>query len=616
MARRRLFKTFRLRLIVTAVVFSLLVTFLLTVLLSMHYVGTLQKHNEETTLSAFSVAAMQMESLLRDAYMAGVMVRQNTQVMDYLKGIPDTAVAKIEAQRDMLSVIRSTMAKYENINGILFYRKDGSISGASSNWSFFYDVPQSRHDLAALFEPREGLKINWVGAYWHSFFTERKVEQLKEAGQIMICGIQPFVYSYSARSAYQDTVYMLVSVKESALRHCYQHLDVTDGSVLLLNEDGLQISGADVSYTGQRAFFMDSIDPKSAYGSMDIKYGIEYQLIYYRIPSTGWLLTRYIPMNVYMNDVTNLYTSFIGIALIVIAAACILYATWANQFTKPFREIVSTLKTVSEKNQLGHMMIHSEIKEFDLISTQFNLMSNSITQLHRREMETQRAMMMMEIRHLQAQINPHFIYNSIASIRWQATFLGADKVSDMLVELAETLKPIFSEWSILWTLEEEMAYINHYMKLMQLRYGATFSVRTDIPADLMRMNIPRFVLQPLLENCCEHGTGDSGGIEVLLSVRREGQDAILRVQDNGQGILKERLHAIRRTLLNQEPASHQGGRPIGIALRNVHRRIQLFYGEEYGLTIHSAPGEGTSVDVKIRVETEMLPAGQQAGLRA
>jgi sensor histidine kinase YesM len=613
MARRKLFATFRSRLIVTALVFLLMVTFLLTVLLSIHYVNTLQTHNEETTLSAFSVAAKQMESLLKDAYMAGVMVRQNVQVMDYLKGIPATEVEKIEAQRDMLSVIGSTMARYENINAILFYRKDGSLSGASSTWSFFYNEPDSRQELAQLFVPRDGWRIDWVGAYWHSFFTEHDIIQPKDSGQIMICGIQPFVYSYSARSTYQDTIYMLVSVKESALRQCYQHLDVTDGSVLLLNRDGLQISGADISLTGQKAFFMDSIDPDSSYGSMNIKYGTEYQLIYYRIPSTGWLLTRYIPMNVYMNDVTNLYTSFIGIALVLIAASCVLYATWANRFTKPFREIVSTLKTVSEKNQLGHMMIHSDIKEFDLISTQFNLMSNSITQLHRRDMETQRAMMMMEIRHLQAQINPHFIYNSIASIRWQATFLGADKVSDMLVELAETLKPIFSEWSILWTLEEEMAYINHYMKLMQLRYGATFSVHMDIPQDLMRMNIPRFVLQPLLENCCEHGTGDSGGIEVYLSVRREGQDAILRVRDNGQGIPQERLAAIKHTLFSNEPASQQGGRPIGIALRNVHRRIQLFYGEEYGLSIHSDPGEGTSVDVRIKVEADMLPTGQKSG---
>ena len=218
---------------------------------------------------------------------------------------------------------------------------------------------------------------------------------------------------------------------------------------------------------------------------------------------------------------------------------------------------------------------------------------------HTKEIERSRADLML--RNLQMQINPHMVFNTIAAIRWMAMFSGANIVSDMLMELAELIRPIYSEWRLTWTVREELNYIKHYMRLMELRYGMGFQTHIDVDEALLEAKIPLFTLQPLMENSCEHGTANQKSLSIWITGTRAGEVGCLTVRDNGCGIAPDVLFmlqaAMREGSTERYPLRH-----IGIGIVNIDRRIKTFSGEGSGLSIESVEGEGTTIYVRFSLE--------------
>lgn len=207
---------------------------------------------------------------------------------------------------------------------------------------------------------------------------------------------------------------------------------------------------------------------------------------------------------------------------------------------------------------------------------------------------------------LQNQINPHFLYNTLESIRGEALIAGLDSVADMTEALAKFFRYTITKVENLVTVEEELDNCETYFRIQKYRFGDRLNLSVKCNEEdyeaIMNCRIPKLTLQPILENSIIHGTEVKLGTgNLLIQFERTDKRLIIRISDDGVGMDEETLSRLNRKLGNSERAvSYENQeKKGGIALVNVNNRIHLLFGEEYGMQVYSVPGKGTDVEISI-----------------
>jgi len=206
-----------------------------------------------------------------------------------------------------------------------------------------------------------------------------------------------------------------------------------------------------------------------------------------------------------------------------------------------------------------------------------------------------------QLRSLQAQINPHFLYNTLECIRSISQYYGVSEISKIISGMIHIYR--YSASNVVdGTLESEFACAEAYSQIVQVRYEGRYGVELEPDAQLKDCHMPKMILQPLIENAVSHGLAKrfSGGM-VRVTARREGDDVLITVWDNGEGIPETDLEELRRRL---DRGMDTEGRDGSIGLHNVHTRIRKTFGGDYGIAIESREGEGTSVYVRFPATTK------------
>ncbi|MGI6161816.1 MAG: cache domain-containing sensor histidine kinase [Christensenellales bacterium] len=219
--------------------------------------------------------------------------------------------------------------------------------------------------------------------------------------------------------------------------------------------------------------------------------------------------------------------------------------------------------------------------------------SNQMLIQETREINEKKRSFQMEA--LQGQINSHFIYNTLNNIQWLAASGRTDDVISTATLLDRLLRACTKRQSELVTIEDELDYVDSYLSIQKIRFGNRFSYEFNLDPLLLQMKIPMFVLQPIVENSIYHGLLDGSnehGI-IRISISEHKGDIIISVFDNGKGVPAENLKYVL-----EQPAD-KNDIFMGIALRNINKRIKLSFGEKYGLKISSKQGEWTRVDMRI-----------------
>lgn len=230
-----------------------------------------------------------------------------------------------------------------------------------------------------------------------------------------------------------------------------------------------------------------------------------------------------------------------------------------------------------------------------------NSLSRDVVSLMEKRIDDEKQKKDLEYQILQSQINPHFLYNTLNSIKWMATIQGVTGIAEMTTALARLLKRVAKGNSAMIPLKEELDLVKDYFLIQQYRYGGSISIEYNIESeDLYQCMIHRFSLQPIIENALFHGIepkGSAGKITVDVHVqdREDGKDLNISVTDNGVGMTKETIEKA----LHQSPAKKSADffRQVGIA--NVNQRIQYDYGPGYGISIESEPGVYTTMTILI-----------------
>ena len=221
-------------------------------------------------------------------------------------------------------------------------------------------------------------------------------------------------------------------------------------------------------------------------------------------------------------------------------------------------------------------------------------MTHRIQELMEQNVHEQEEKRKSELKALQSQINPHFLYNTLETIRMKARINKQYEIEELVKMLGKILRSSIQAGSKDMTIREEVELAEYYLKIQQYRFGERIQYQIYVEEGTERQKILPLLIQPLVENCIIHGLegrADVGHIDVC--VKRSGQNVVITVTDDGAGICGEKIAEIRRELAGNRTK----GEHIGIC--NVNQRVRLRYGEEYGVTVESIGGEYTRVEITL-----------------
>jgi len=324
---------------------------------------------------------------------------------------------------------------------------------------------------------------------------------------------------------------------------------------------------------------------------------------------SSWSIVTILPVSIVQQSAIRLRNYVILISVIFLAIVVPIVILLARKLTKPIVALSNGMRRVrkGEENVILPIINNDEI---GWLTEQFNRMiseareSNwakyeALQKLHRMELLQKET----ELLYLRNQINPHFLYNILDSIRMTAAINGDNEVAGLIMNLASFFRKSISKGSNIVSLDHEISMIKSYMSLMKVRYR---NIRDEYNIDEAFLNkqIPNFILQPIVENAIIHGLkelGYNGTITISVSgIPGSEEDFLLAVSDTGISMTDEKMEAINMRLKNYEKIDERETQSRSIGLINVQRRLRMYLSGDYGISIHRNPGGGTIVYVKLR----------------
>lgn len=290
------------------------------------------------------------------------------------------------------------------------------------------------------------------------------------------------------------------------------------------------------------------------------------------------------------------------IALMLLLAALmggLLMGLLHRMISLPLKKLTQRMEVISQGDFARDPSVewNNEIGE---IGKGINDYACNMRDLMERRVSDEKARQELEYEVLLNQVNPHFLYNTLNSIKWMATIQQASGIAEMTSSLARLLKTLSKGQHSLIPLAQELSLLDDYYVIQKYRYGGSIVVNKQIEPDCEKAMLPRFSLQPLLENAIFHGIEPKGGVgTILLTARREGGTVIITLEDDGVGIPQEQIPA-----LLSDNAQRPSGLFRGIGLSNVNSRIRRIFGPAYGLDIESVPGSFTRIILRIPFVTD------------
>ncbi|SDS02870.1 Sensor histidine kinase YesM [Paenibacillaceae bacterium GAS479] len=371
------------------------------------------------------------------------------------------------------------------------------------------------------------------------------------------------------------------------------------GTLFILDEQGR------IVYHPDKERILEKFPLKSgpSYGYYtDEVYGTQTMVHYVRSSLSNWTIVNTIEVSKLSNELELLRNLLWISAAVLLLLSITLSALLTTTIIRPLKE----LKRLMFRVELGDYNVMFQARsndEMNQLGRSFNAMVAKINELVNNVLHMKIYRQQAQVQVLRSQINPHFLYNTLASINMRAEMNGDYEVADMVTLLGKLFRLSLRSEAESVPMFREMEYVNVYMRLQMIRFPH-LSIQIEIPEPLMLTEIPQWIIQPLIENSIVHGrvtAKQDGWIRIRATVDRE-ENLTLYVEDNGTGITEERLVWLRQRLRNTAMEELEDGDHIG--LLNVHRRIMFLCGDSYGLNIENLAGGGTQVAIHLNAITK------------
>jgi len=325
--------------------------------------------------------------------------------------------------------------------------------------------------------------------------------------------------------------------------------------------------------------------------------GIQSFAVFSAIPRYNAYLIATIPLSYIDSEMRPVLLRILLLTAVAIVLSVVLSLLIYRSVDYPIRRIIGNLSD----GEAGPVMDENP-DELGFLARAIDKYTVELESMALMRMEDQRRKRELELAALQYQINPHFLFNTLGTLKWLAVINDAPAViSDGITSLSQLLRGILLSDDELVSVREELDNLSHYLAIQRIRYADCFNVVEEIDETVLSCPIPRFILQPLVENSVLHGSESGRRITVTISCRRQDECVLLEISDDGNGFDIESVN------------KHSHKKFSGIGISNVDERLKLYYGDEHGLEIYSKPGEGTICRVIIPESKQETGPSQGGG---
>jgi len=440
-------------------------------------------------------------------------------------------------------------------------------------------------------------------ASWTSFHEESYV--VRTSHELFISYCCPYVDKATGRV----NGVIVVDIEEETLTSAISQNMLEGGFFLLLdgNNEPLYQTKND---SAANALLPRVIDSISAAGSTQpdaatVLVNDQCLIVFQKSSITGWNLVGVIPMTSLNAAQDATIWLAVSVSALFALISLLLSSYLSDKFTSPILHIKTAMKAVEEGDLSVSLMPVGQDELADLTRS-FNRMVGQLRELVNSVYEKQSQLRKSEFKALQAQINPHFLYNCLDSIVWLLRMERTDDAIRMLQNLTTLFRISLSKGRELIPLRSELRHLTSYLAIESMRYSRKFDASVEADESLLDYTSLKLMLQPLVENCIYHSISlEKPFIHIRIQVQDDGDQLLFRVSDNGAGMTPEELQALRDKIA-VKPQIRDASAPVdpysesgGYGLKNVNERIKVYFGEAYGISIESEKNVGTSVTIHI-----------------
>jgi len=539
-------------------------------------------------------------------------VKKNNEIMDMKLGMIEQNSLALFVDKDLFRIfnnldpsneadifqadrqVSSVLRKYFSLNKDVY-----AYQLWTSYFTFGQMLPQGDPTQSDIYRKAEqaGGKIVWYPTYdFVDMFDQSYLQEGKLDFRYLFSATRYLDFSYlndttlEKMDAGVERPVLAISFKSDALTTLYEESFPEESRYLVIDEDYKVVASSEPELITQsyKQEWLERLQRENS-GTLRMMLDGEPVIVCFdRSTVTGWISVVWTPESALVgNLVPVIRTSSTFIAVIMGMMAMIFAYFLADKITKPIKKLLGAMRSVGEGDFQTQIAVRTN-DEFGILLQRFNRMNEQIRYLVTENYEIKLKEQEAEIQALSMQMNPHFLYNTLNVMNWTAIENGQKELSKMLASLSNMLHYTSRKnWGAVH-LSEETEWMSNYFYIMSVRFEDRFTVNYDIDPRLYEYRVPRLLFQPFVENAILHGFDqiESGG-RIAIRGWIEGGARYFEIADNGRGMSSDTVNAI----LYEESSS--------IGIKNTIARIRLMYGEDYGITIRSMPGSGTSVLIKL-----------------
>jgi two-component system sensor histidine kinase YesM len=524
---------------------------------------------------------------------------------------------KLDAYINSMNIVSKNIMANSEIGGILqrhvlqpagglSYEETAIINEELSKLTIAYDNINSIH----IYTPQFTFSYNFASEnenFWDILSPSEKAALQKLNGELVLVSFrQAFVDKISNSTAnvfsavrkikdFQDGLelgYLFINVHKKALFDIIQDTQIgKTGATRIINREGHIVMAEDESLIGAQVDgeLLSRLPQSEGYyvSGSDV-------VVFYMSGESGWGVATRVPVweiTSEYDDLGRMNYFFALLNIISIVLASFFISRW---LTRPIEELMGTMERIHE----GDIEAKAEVRgsdELGHMARLFNEATTEINTLTEQNYKAELSKTQAELRAIQAQINPHFLYNALDTIYWMLVVNDEIEISEFVISLSEIMRYSIAKGPDVVKLSKELSVLEHYLSIQKVRFTSKLEWKIQMPDALEPYCFPKMMIQPLVENSIYHGLDPQKKVlRIEIRGRIDGDALLVSVKDNGKGIEGATLQKIREGRL--EPKNDQHSR---VGLDAVTKRVKLLFGESYSVTIDSEIGKGTEVILRL-----------------
>ena len=534
-----------------------------------YFVKKIETGNEKVVLMTFEQAEKNLKNVLENAELCLNKYVTNDLIWDYKNDYPETDVESNKLKVRITDSFIDEMAVNRELSALGFLRGDGrGIVSSAFRKNRTGNTQISGKLLKILRQSKDVYPYTtWLPSWELNLNNDSPLRLMTQNASLI--GIK----ALGENSELEKDGYLIVAVSESNLQSTYRSVAFDDSTAVLVDGNNQIISNVGEDLLGEQ-----------------LETGNDTQNIEYALDIYDWKLCDMIPKQEYMKDAKDIRNFGVLMCLAAILSTVFVSIVWSRKYTRPIELLMRNMHHVRRQEFEIDKPQKLGWEELDQLNEELYYTAQSIKDYIERLKLVEKKKTEEELLALQYQMNPHFLLNSLNSIRWMAMMTNNKIVADTLVTLGKIITPMLRNPSLTWKVENEIEFLENYVAMMQLRFSHDMEYNLSCSKECYDLEFPRLILQPLIENCFVHGSsrGEIRTINVII----ECDDFIdVKVINSGVFFTKTQLEEIYIKMQTASKASDH------IGMSNVYKRLNLLYGDLGKMTVESNEKCGFIVEV-------------------